>query len=251
MTADGGVLAVNHVGISVADLAAAQRFWVDGLGAQPHGGFSWPVGTLPSDEALATTGTAAEVVLLRCDAAYLELFRFDSPPPARRSAHAPGVAGLTWAVPDVAAVSARLGGDASGEVRCPDGTPVRLVAAGTGPTGLVGVRLQVADPARHPLGEVAGPVRLQVGAGGTGRRPDPVDLGVNHVCLQVDPIGSVRAGWDDPATAVRWHQPVVSSSGGIASLCYGTSHDGVLIELLACHSPDALLSRERLLRPDG
>ncbi|WP_244930225.1 VOC family protein [Nocardioides sp. W7] len=237
-----GVVALNHVGVSVADLERARAFWVDGLGAVDHGAFGWPVGTTPADESLATEGTAAEVALLRTDAAFLELFAFSSPTPATRAPGTPGVAGLVWAVPDVAAVRARLGYAEAEPVVCPDGTPIELRASDDGPTGLVGVVVRVADPAGHPLPPVPGPVSVRV-AGGAGAAPArPVDLGVNHVCLDVDGIAEVRAGLD----RVRWHHDVTESSGGIAAVCYGTTDDGVLVELLESRSPAAFLARCRL-----
>lgn len=239
-----GVVALNHVGVSVADLDRARAFWMDGLGAVDHGGFGWPVGTTPADESLATEGTAAQVALLRTDAAFLELFAFSSPAPAPRAPGTPGVAGLVWAVPDVAAVRARLGLAADVEVRCPDGTPVELRASYDGPTGLVGVTVRVPDPAAHPLPAVPGPVSVLVVGGADAAPARPVDLGVNHLCLDVEDIAGVRAGLE----RVRWHHEVTESSGGIAAVCYGTTSDGVLVELLESRSPDAFLARCRLTR---
>lgn len=245
----GRIVAVNHVGISVRDLAAARTFWIDGLGAADHGGFSWPVGTAPADESLATTDTSAAVALLRTDTAFLELFAFASPTPAERPAGSPGVCELTWSVPDVAAAltaAVRAGGTAAGpeQVQCPDGTVVRLVAQDG--VGLVGVRVQVADPGGWALPDPPGPVRLTVTDGATRPPAAAVDLGVNHVCLDVTEIGELRAGL---ATSVGWHHDVTESSGGIAAVCYGTTHDGVIVELLESRSPEAFLSRGRLARP--
>ncbi|WP_243060665.1 VOC family protein [Nocardioides sp. SR21] len=229
---EAGVVALNHVGVSVADLDRARAFWIDELGALDHGGFGWPVGTAPADESLATEGTSAEVALLRTDAAFLELFAFASPAPAPRAPGTPGVASLVWAVRD----------DRRGMVHCPDGTPVELVAAGDGPAGLVGVTVRVPDPGVHPLPAVPGPVAVTVVDGGDAEPARPVDLGVNHLCLDVAGIAGVRAGLQD----VRWHHDVTESSGGIAAVCYGTTADGVLVELLESRSEDAFLSRCRL-----
>lgn len=242
--ASSGIVALNHVGVSVADLDRAKAFWIDGLGALDHGGFGWPVGTAPADESLATEGTAAEVVLLRTDTAFIELFAFHSPKPEVRPPTSPGVVALAWAVPDVAAVRARLGLDDDEAVRCPDGTAVALRPSEGGPTGLVGVTLQVLDPTRHPLPAVPGPVTVQVVGGADLQAARPVDFGVNHLCVDVDGIGAVRAGLD----GVRWHHDVTESSGGIAAVCYGTTDDGVLVELLESRSPEAFLSRCRLTR---
>ncbi|WP_369413854.1 VOC family protein [Aeromicrobium wangtongii] len=240
-----GVVALNHVGVSVADLDRARTFWVDGLGAADHGSFAWPVGTGPADESLATKDTAAAVMLLRTDTAFLELFAFSSPTPAARPAASPGVAALAWAVPDVAAVRAQLGLGDDEPVRCPDGTPVELRAADGGPTGLIGVTVRVDDPANHPLPTVPGPVPVTVVGGADAQAARPVDLGVNHLCLDVAGIAEVRSGLD----RVRWHHDVTESSGGIAAVCYGTTSDGVLVELLESRSPDAFLARCRLTHP--
>jgi catechol 2,3-dioxygenase-like lactoylglutathione lyase family enzyme len=234
-----GVIALNHVGVSVADLDRARAFWIDELGGHDHGAFAWPVGTAPADESLATEDTSAEVALLRTDAAFLELFAFSSPTPAPRRPGTPGVAALRWAVRD----------GRRGLVHCPDGTPVELVAAGDGPSGLVGVVVRVSDPAVHALPAVPGPVDVTVVDGADGADAPaarPVDLGVNHLCVDVSGIADVRASLQD----VRWHHGVTESSGGIAAVCYGTTADGVLVELLESRSPEAFLSRCRLTYKD-
>ncbi|MCL3818626.1 VOC family protein [Aeromicrobium wangtongii] len=240
-----GVIALNHVGVSVADLDRARSFWVDILGATDHVAFAWPVGTGPADEVFATEGTSAAMALLRTDCAFLELFAFGSPTPATRPAASPGVAALAWAVPDVAAVRARLGLGADEQVRCPDGTPVELRAADGGPTGLVAVTVRVPDPARHLLATVPGPVPVTVVGGADAHAARPVDLGVNHLCLDVAGIAAVRAGLD----GVLWHHDVTESSGGKAAVCYGTTYDGVLVEISESRSPDAFLARSRLKHP--
>ena len=232
------VVALNHVGVSVADLDRARDFWTS-LGAEDHGGFAWPVGTAPADESLATPDTAASVAILRTDAAFLELFAFSSPAPAARPAGAPGVTELVWAVPP---------GAATGRTTCPDGTPIALVPAGDGPCGLVGVRVQVPAPSAHPLPPVPGPVSVAVDGGADGTPARPVDLGVNHLCLDVAGIAPLRSSL---AAGVDWHHDVTESSGGIAAVCYGTTHDGVLVELLESRTDDAFLARCRLARPEG
>ncbi|MFC6697350.1 hypothetical protein [Nocardioides daphniae] len=95
--------AVNHVGVSVRDVAVARDFFIHALGAHDHGGFSWPVGTGPADESLALSGTSAEVALLRTETAFIELLAFGSPTPGERPHGAPGVESLVWAVADVPA----------------------------------------------------------------------------------------------------------------------------------------------------
>jgi catechol 2,3-dioxygenase-like lactoylglutathione lyase family enzyme len=242
----GSVVAVNHVGVSVSDLDAARAFW-QALGFSEIGGWSWGPGTSPADDALDLTGTAATVSILASPSAYLELFAFVAPVPARRDAAAPGIAELTVAVTDLADTTralALLGHPVvDAATRCPDGTVVRLVAGGL--RGLRGVVVRVPDLQTAPLLALAPdePVSLEGIEGATGPVPLACDLGANHVCLDVEGIAGVRGSVGD---GVRWHHPVIASSGGIASVCYGTTIDGVLVELLESHSPDATLSRARL-----
>lgn len=241
---------INHVGISVQDLERARTFWIEGLGAEFHGAFGWPVGSVGADESLALADTAAEVVLLRTDAAFMELFDFTSPDRGSRPGDAPGVRGLVWAVLDVEAARTHavehggVAGDAPDVVLCPDRTPVRLVPAGDGPTGLVGVDVQVADPRAFAV-DVTGPVALRTHGGASSAASSPVDLGVNHICLDVSDADVARAQGE----SVAWHHPVTESSGGLARVCYGTTHDGVLVELLESRSPEAFFSRARLAHP--
>ncbi len=258
MTTSNEHVRINHVGVSVRDLTAARRFWVEGLGASEHGAFAWPVGTTPADDSLATKGTSAEVLLLRTDSAFLELFAFSSPAPAPRDPDAPGIHGLVWAVEDVSEAVTRAlshGGSPDAvvvdgaQVQCPDGTPLLLVPSAGGPTGLVGVRVHVPAPAHFPWPEVTGPVALDVRRGGLGGRARPTDFGVNHLCLDVSDAQAHRdRGEALGARGVTWHHPVTESSGGVAAVCYGTTHDGVLVELLESRSDQAFFSRSRLDR---
>lgn len=242
----GTVVGINHIGVSVADLDAARAFWT-ALGFAEVAGWTWPVGTTPADEALALTGTSATVAILAAPSSFLELFAFHAPEPQRRDADAPGVAEVTVAVDDLArttAALADLGRDVVGaRTTCPDGTPVLLVE--DAPRGMRRVVLRVTDPAASPLLAVApdDPVSLDAVAGAHGAPARACDLGANHVCLDVEGIVGVRGAFGD---GVAWHHGVTSSSGGIASVCYGTTVDGVLVELLESHSPDATLHRARL-----
>jgi catechol 2,3-dioxygenase-like lactoylglutathione lyase family enzyme len=242
----GTVVGINHIGVSVADLDAARAFWT-ALGFAEVAGWTWPVGTTPADEALALQGTSATVAILAAPSSFLELFAFLEPVPATRDDQAPGVAEVTVAVDDLAATTAALAGLGHPVVgttaTCPDGTPVHLVEGA--PRGMRGVVIRVADPASSPLLAVApdDPVSLDAVAGASASAARACDLGANHVCLDVEGIAGVRGAFGD---GVRWHHPVTSSSGGIASVCYGTTVDGVLVELLESHSPDATLHRARL-----
>lgn len=246
----GQVLGVNHIGVSVRELDAARAFW-GALGFGPHLEFAWPAGSAPADEALGLVGSAAEVVVLRADRCYLELFAFSAPVPAERPGTAPGITGVAVEVPDLTNALDRLRelghevtDDGAGAwTRCPDATPVHV---GTGPrTGLTQVLVRVTEPGSSPLtGFVdAGPVALRTEPGGTGPVCSPCDLGANHVCLDVSGIDEVRTGL---GADVGWHHQVTASSGGVASVCYGTTRDGVVIELLESHAPEAALSRTRL-----
>jgi catechol 2,3-dioxygenase-like lactoylglutathione lyase family enzyme len=245
----GQILALNHVGVSVANMPRARSFWTDGLGAVDHGGWSWPVGTKPSDDSLATEGTSAEALLLRTDTAFMEIFAFATPTPQPRASDAPGITALTWAVDDIEAVRRRAvaaGGVVTADgVCCPDGTPVRLVAAPGGPYGLVGVEVRVADPAVHVVQDVPGPVALALVGGAGESRPRPIDLGANHICLDVDGIADVRAALE----GMSWHHEITESSGGVAAVSYGTTADGVVVELLESRSEQAFFSRCRLAHP--
>ncbi len=243
------VVGINHVGISVTDLTVARAFWA-AIGFVEVSRFAWGAGTSPADDALGLLDSAAEVVVLAGATSYLELFAFAAPAPALRDESSPGIAGITVAVADLATVVAalrRLGcdvrtSDVTAGTTCPDGTPIELVTGD--PTGLRRVVVRVPDPAVHPLPSLPGRVvTLDVEAGGDGTRARPCDLGANHLCLDVVGVDAVRA---DLARGVRWHHEVTASSGGIASVCYGTTVDGVLVELLESHSPDATLSRARL-----
>ncbi len=246
----GGVIGVNHIGVSVRDLGAAAAFW-SAVGFTGHLEFAWPAGTRPADEALGLVDSAAQVAVLRSATSYLELFEFSAPAPAARPEGAPGVCAVEVAVADVSgavAVLESLGhtvADDGGtrQVRCPDGTPVTLRE---GPVaGLTAVRLRVADPRRSPLARLvpSGAVALRLEPGASRPPSAPCDLGANHVCLDVDAIADVRSGLGD---GVAWHHEVTASSGGKASVCYGTTRDGVVVELLESHIPDAALARARL-----
>ena len=242
----GSVVGLNHIGVSVRDLDVARTFWTT-LGFVEVTGWTWPVGTAPADEALGVVGTSAAVSILASPASYLELFAFAAPTPSVRPAGAPGVAEVTVAVPDLAVVAAaleRLGRPAvDARTTCPDGTAVALVEGGL--PGLRRVLVRVPDLQVSPLLAVAPdhPVALDAVAGGDRAAPRPYDFGANHVCLDVEGIAGVRGAFGD---GVRWNHPVTSSSGGIASVCYGTTVDGVLVELLENHTEDATLSRARL-----
>ena len=93
--------------------------------------------------------------------------------------------------------------------------------------------------------DVRGPVTVEVSGGADAPPARPVDLGVNHLCLDVEGIDGVRGSID----GTTWHHGVTESSGGIAAVCYGTTRDGVLVELLESRTPDAFLSRTRLTHP--
>jgi catechol 2,3-dioxygenase-like lactoylglutathione lyase family enzyme len=246
----GQVIGVNHIGISVRDLPAARAFW-GALGFEPHLEFAWPVGTAPADEALALVGSAAEVVVLRSATSYLELFAFSAPPTAPRPVDAPGVSGVDVVVADLDATLSVLAGlgrpvdraQQAATTRCPEGTAVS-VTQGSAP-GLATVRVRVADPATSPLTGLVplGPVGLATVPGASVPACAPCDLGANHVCLDVVGIADVRNGL---GSGVGWHHGITASSGGIASVCYGTTVDGVVVELLESHAPEAALSRTTL-----
>ena len=201
-------LGVNHVGVSVSDLDAARGFWVEQLGFVEVGGWTWPVGTAPSDAALDLEGTSASVALLRAGSMHLELFEFHAPAPAPRDPSAAVAAGLghvALAVTDVAAVTARLGAagapvlaePGAGEgaagaawVADPDGNLVELVTAAPGRGyGLGGLEVRAHPPAGPDDPAPTAPRRDDV-------------LGVHHVAIGVAGApGSGAARWATYADA--------------------------------------------------
>lgn len=205
-------LGVNHVGVSVSDLDAARGFWAEQLGFVDIGGWTWPVGTAPSDAALDLEDTSASVALLRAGSMHLELFEFHSPTPARRDPTAAVSAGLghvALAVTDVAAVTGRLrdagarvlvepgsggGPQAAAWVADPDGNLVELLAAAPGRGyGLEGLEVQAHPPA-GPADPAPAPMR----------RADV--LGVHHVGIGVSGA--------PPSSAARWAGYVDATAGG-------------------------------------
>lgn len=216
----GRVHGINHVGLSVGDLAVARTFWCDALGFVEFGEFSWPAGTTPADEALGLRNSAAHVVLLRAGNIHLELFEFVEPTPtpqARTSVTDPfgrnraGIAYLAIDSRDVGATVARLTAHdvnvAAGSdegwlwVKDPDGNAVALLSG----------------PTRSGRQVDAHPPRTEASAPPTPLRYDDV-AGVDHIGVGL--LGSPETvhhnvrGWhtitgstDQPASDPPWVVP--------------------------------------------
>lgn len=134
--------AVSHVGLCVEDLAAAERFYVEGLGFTRLRDLSPPDG-VTSKLLRIPRPVGLTAVYLGIDGFVLELLHFDRPADARRRDRLmtePGLTHLSLTVDDVAATAVKLaahGGEVLAEtdigvavlVRDPDGQVIELVAS--------------------------------------------------------------------------------------------------------------------------
>ena len=205
----GRVHGINHIGISVRDLAASRSFWCDALGFVEFGDFSWPAGTIPADEALGLNESAAHVSLIRAGNVHLELFEFTAPigkPQASTSVTDPigrdraGIAYVAIDSRDVRATLARfealdinvVGGSDDGWlwVRDPDGNAVAIVS---GPTR--SGRVVDANPARESSS------------------PDPI-MPINEDIVGIDHVGIGLLGSADGVSdgVRRWSSILGSRS---------------------------------------
>ena len=75
------ILGVNHVAISVPDMKQALAFYVDLLGLEKIGEFSWDENSDSADKILAVKGTAADVTVLKANNILLEIFKFKAGDP--------------------------------------------------------------------------------------------------------------------------------------------------------------------------
>lgn len=136
--------AVTHVGLCVADLERAERFYVDGLGFTRLRELSPPDGVTGKLLRIARP-VGLTAIYLGLGDFVVELLHFDRPADPSRGERAmtePGLTHLSIAVEDVAAMAQRLaehGGEVLADtdvqvavlVRDPDGQIVELVAART------------------------------------------------------------------------------------------------------------------------
>ena len=70
------ILGANHVAISVPNMQKALAFYVDLLGFEKVGDFSWNTNSETSDRILAVKGTAADVTVVKAGNILLEIFEF-------------------------------------------------------------------------------------------------------------------------------------------------------------------------------
>lgn len=106
------ILGVNHVAMSVPDIARAVEFYCGQLGFEKVIETGWPVGTAAADKILAVKDTSARVVHLRTTNLMIELFEFAAGNAARQDPNRPvidhGITHLALAVTDLDAEYARL-----------------------------------------------------------------------------------------------------------------------------------------------
>lgn len=133
---------VTHVGICVADLAAAERFYTRGLGFTRQRDLS-PPDAVVSKLLRVPEPVGLTAVYLTSGDFVLELLHFDRPdnaPPRERTMTEPGLTHLSIAVDDVAAViglAVAHGGEVLTDtdvtlavlIRDPDGQIIELVAS--------------------------------------------------------------------------------------------------------------------------
>lgn len=132
---------VTHVGICVADLTQAERFYVEGLGFTRLRDLSAPDG-ITSKLLRIAEPVNLHAVYLGCGDFVLELLHFDrqgNPPSQERSLAEPGLTHLSLTVDDLSAVRERVvahGGRVLDDtdvtvavlVEDPDGQIIELVA---------------------------------------------------------------------------------------------------------------------------
>lgn len=135
---------VTHVGLCVADLERAERFYVEGLGFTRLRELSAPDGVTAKLLRVARP-VGLTAVYLGLGDFVIELLHFDrpaDPPRGERAMTEPGLTHLSFSVADVAATAKRLaehGGEILADtdvgvavlIRDPDGQIVELVAART------------------------------------------------------------------------------------------------------------------------
>jgi len=147
----------SHLGLCVADLQRARRFYTEGLGFEPEA--TLRVGGAPSTTLLSLDAVDLDAVYLRRDGLRLELLHFVEPvvdpgselAPAPRPMNRTGLTHLSLRVEDLDATLSRLaalGGRVLEDTRIgiasrgagaifvldPDGTRIELVAAPGDPT---------------------------------------------------------------------------------------------------------------------
>ena len=85
------IIGVNHVAVSVPDMKKALEFYVDLLGLEKIGEFSWEKNSTSADQILAVKGTAADVSVLKANNILLEIFEFKAGDPKSQDPKRPVV----------------------------------------------------------------------------------------------------------------------------------------------------------------
>ena len=99
------ILGVNHVALSVPNMAQALHFYCDLLGFRKLSDAGWPTGTESADTILAVEGTSARVCHIGVDNLLIELFEFGDCSPKRQDPQRPvidhGITHICLAVVDL------------------------------------------------------------------------------------------------------------------------------------------------------
>jgi glyoxylase I family protein len=103
---------LHHAGISTPDLGRLVSFYCDLLGFEEVARAEWDAGFTDADDVLGLVDSAAEMVLLRLGATYLEVFEFRQPDSGvaepERSVARVGINHICLAVDDLHAEYGRL-----------------------------------------------------------------------------------------------------------------------------------------------
>jgi glyoxylase I family protein len=105
------IVGLHHVALSVPDIDAAARFYIDVLGFEHAFDGEWDDKPL-NDRVIGVDGTSAKVRMLRTSNAYVELWEYRRPVPAPQAAdYSPanhGYAHICLQVTDIHAEHSRL-----------------------------------------------------------------------------------------------------------------------------------------------
>lgn len=103
---------IHHVAVSVPDLDAARRFYIDLLGAEEIEAIEWGAGSTAIDEIVGLKDSAARQFMVRLGNAHIEVFEYLAPrsPPQdpRRPVNLCGYTHMALQVPDIDAVYRRM-----------------------------------------------------------------------------------------------------------------------------------------------
>ena len=86
---------IDHIALSVPDLAEARRFYIDLLGMKETYKTNWKSGNDKMDALMALSGTAADVMIVKAGNIEIEFFQFNNPKPAPAEARTAATLGYT------------------------------------------------------------------------------------------------------------------------------------------------------------